>query len=159
MSPSGIDPTHPEDVGPQPDLGQPAAPRRIGQTGAGGFDGNHSQVSPQIQTPTFTKLANLPPEPCKWHCCDGLLRCAHSDFSSSLRVGRHEPRAAQSGSFQHDGFAYGSVEELLHRFGRHRSRLQNRYWRSVQTVRYVLGRAGCRKCAGPSIHSEQPQAG
>src|SRR5450755_1801045 len=85
----GIDPTHPPHVGGQPDVGQPAHPRRTGQTGTASLDGHDPQVSPKRSTPTLTELADLSAEPCGWHCRHGFLCGPDRDRSSALRAGRH----------------------------------------------------------------------
>jgi hypothetical protein len=86
----GTDSTHRPDVERQPNLGQSAHPRRTGEAGSAGFDGHDPKVSPQVRTPTVTKLADLSPEPRWCHCRDGFLCGSDGDLPPSLCVGRHE---------------------------------------------------------------------
>src|SRR5882762_1263147 len=67
-----------------PTWGSPRIRDELAKLGFAGFDGHHSKVSPQIQRPTVTELADLSSEPCGWHCSDGFLCGSDGDRSSAL---------------------------------------------------------------------------
>jgi hypothetical protein len=90
---------------------------------------------------------------------DVMLECSISGACAILRLSWDEADGIKQRAVKR-GLARKTpevMERLVHRFGRGGSRLQNRHWRTLQTIGHVLVKTWGRECPGPALHPDQPK--